>query len=901
MKVLEQRAIPGPNHYSPYPTVFMRLDLEEHAATPSNAVPGFNERLLELLPTLREHRCSRGHVGGFAERLAEGTYMGHVVEHVAIELQCMAGLKVGFGKTRETHEPGVYTVVYRYRTEEAGLEAGLAAVDLVTAVLQGVPFDVKAVTEHLEALHRRQSLGPSTNTIVGEARRRGIPVLRLNASSYLQLGHGARQQRIQASLTGNTSCIGCEIADDKDRTKAILEEAGVPVPRGELVHSLEGALEAADELGYPVVVKPRVGNHGRGVSTGLRTPAELAIGFAAAREVDAAVLVEQHLEGADFRVLVVGHRFIAAARRDPAQVVGDGRRTVAQLVEEANADPRRADGHESWLTRIEIDAESHRQLNRQGMGLESVPAAGQAVILKGTANLSTGGTATDVTNEVHPLVRRMAERVSRMVGLDIMGLDIVAPTLARPLAETRGGVVEVNAAPGLRMHAQPTVGRPRNVGSPIVDMLFPNGADGRIPIVAITGTNGKTTTVRLVSHILAAAGGRVGIATTTGVEIDGEPALEGDYSGPDGARAVLTDPLVDHAVLEVARGGILRRGLGYDRADVGVFLNVASDHLGEGGIETLQDLAELKAVVVENVARSGTAVLNADDPAVARYADTLRCRTILFGLDPAGRELTEHVARSGTAVTVVGTEIVLRDRNGDETVGDVRDYPVTMGGVASFNVQNAMAAVAACRALGVPVATIDAALRGFTPSPSALPGRMNLLEVGPVQVLVDYGHNAPALAALQGVVDGLRRGGRVIAAANASGNRRDEDILAFGAKLATMYDHILLSDPDPRRRAPGETMAVLRQGILDTGFDAARLETADSERVAIERALALAQPGDLVVLQLDDVRAGLELVQEHAARAAGHPADRPAARPRPLRRAGQEDDAAVKVAERKRP
>ncbi|MEA3202809.1 MAG: cyanophycin synthetase, partial [Thermoplasmata archaeon] len=673
------------------------------------------------------------------------------------------------------------------------------------------------------------------------------------------------------------SCIGAEIADDKDRTKRILAEAGIPVPRGDVVSTWDGVVDASEDLGFPLVLKPLVGNHGRGVTTEIQDLAQLRQAFDAAQAVHRHVVVEQCLQGADFRVLVVNHKFVAAARRDPASVTGDGVHTVQQLVDQTNRDPRRGDAHDNFLTKIEVDAHSLEMLAREGMTPASVPPAGVVVRLKGTANLSTGGTATDVTAEVHPHVRRMCERASRMVGLDLMGIDVVAPHLRQPLGETRGGVVEVNAAPGLRMHAQPSSGRPLNVGAPIIDMLFPNRQDGRIPLVAITGTNGKTTTARLVSHVLQVHGAKVGLATTTGVEIDYEVTREGDYSGPEGARVVLGDPLVDHAVLEVARGGILRRGLGFDRCDVGLLLNVGNDHLGEGGIETLEDLADLKAVVVESVARNGTAVLNADDDLVHGYRNRLRSRVTLFSLDGDSPRVAEHVQRSGRAVTLSGHVVVVRDGTGDEVVGDVRDFPVTLHGQARFNVQNVLAAVAACHALGIPGDTIRRALEQFHATPEQLPGRLNVVEMDGYTVLVDYGHNVPALEALAPVVSSLAAG-RVLAMCNSSGNRRDEDILAFGRTIAQMYDHVVLCDPDPRGRAAGETMRIVREGAMAGGLAPEHVETAASEAEAIRRILAMAAPGDLVVLQVDDVPQAFTLLEEARA---GPSLGRPQRRPRP--------------------
>ena len=860
MRILEHRALRGPNHYSPHPTMLMVVDIEDLEQIPSDHVPGLSERLLQILPGLKEHRCSPGYPGGFVERLERGTWAAHIVEHVVLELQTVAGMEVGFGKTRDTGEPGRYTIAYRYREEEAGLEAGRLAVELVEDVFDGRRVDVASMIERLRSLKERHGLGPSTGGIVAEARKRGIPVIRLD-ESYVQLGQGARQRRIQATMTDRTGGIGIEIADDKKRTKRILEEAGVPVPRGETVGTLEGALEVAEELGYPVVLKPLTGNHGRGITTNVRSPEGLQTAFEVAGRVHPRVIVERFLPGHDFRVLVVNHRFVAAARRDPARVVGDGEHTVAELVETLNADPKRGEGHERALTRVRIDSDTETMLRKQGLDLQSVPAEGLEVVLKSTANISSGGTATDVTDEVHPQVRAVCERVSRIIDLDIMGIDIVATTLSKPLHETGGGIVEVNAAPGLRMHIEPTHGRSRDVCGAIVDMLFPRGAPATIPVVAITGTNGKTTTVRLTAHILRMHGGRVGISTTTGVEINDQLVLEGDFSGPAGATAVLTDPTVDHAVIEVARGGIIRRGMGFRDADVGMLLNVQADHLGEGEVRTLEDLARVKSVVVENVKKDGTAVLNAEDPLVVRLRRELRSKVILFALDPSNAELREHVDDGGTALTVENDEIVIRQGGSSVPLVNVRDVPITMDGKARFNIQNALAAAAACHALGVPDETICRALTTFNPTVGQLPGRMNLFEVDRYHVLIDYGHNAAALKAIAQVIPELARGGRKINVGSSSGNRRDEDIREFGRILGQMYDEIYLSDPDPRGREPGETPELILDSLLEAGFPREKVRILPDEAAAIRAALDAAREGDLVVLQVDHVRRAIEHVR----------------------------------------
>jgi cyanophycin synthetase len=874
MRILEHRALRGPNYHSRYRTMIMLLDIAELEDRPSDRVPGLAERLVKLLPGLKEHRCSPGYPGGFLERLERGTYAAHIVEHVVLELQTMAGPPVGFGKTRETDERGVYQVVYRYREEDVGLAAGRAAVSLVEDAFAGEAPAVGGVVAELKRIYERSFLGPSTGSIVAEAKKRGIPMIRMDGS-YVQLGHGARQRRIQATMTERTSGIGMEIADDKKRTKRILDEAGVPVPTGETVGTLEGALEVAEELGYPVVVKPLVGNHGRGITTNVSTPEGLTAAFASAQKVHPRVIVERYLTGHDYRVLVIDHKFVAAARRDPAQVTGDGERTVRELVEELNADPKRGEGHERVLTRVRLDDDTAYMLRRQDLGLDSVPARGQQVVLKSTANISSGGTATDVTDEVHPHVRAVCERISRLVPLDIMGIDIVAPTLREPLQETGGGIVEVNAAPGLRMHLEPTHGKPRNVAASIVDMLFPPGTPATIPIVAVTGTNGKTTTVRLVSHILRLHGGHVGLATTTGVEIGDSTILEGDYSGPSGATAVLTDPTVTHAVLEVARGGILRRGLGYEEADVGVLLNVQADHLGEGEVRTLDDLLRVKSVVVENVKRTGTVVLNAEDERVAALKPTLERSVVMFAVDPKGRAMRDHLEDGGVGVTVEDDAVTIRGPSGASPIVAVRDVPITLDGKARFNVENALAATAACHALGVADETICRGLQTFNPTVGQLPGRMNLLEVERYHVLIDYGHNPSALRALAGVLPEIAKGGRILNVASASGNRRDEDIREFGKALSAMYDEVFLCDPDPRGREPGETTRLIEEGLRAGGLDGDRVRVMLDENDAINAALDAARDGDLVVLQVENVRRAIQRVRARQ----GKPSERRAAAP----------------------
>ena len=868
MEIVAHRALRGPNFYARFPVTYMLLDIGELEERPSDLIPGLPSRIKEALPSLVEHRCSPGHRGGFFERLDRGTWAGHIVEHIAIELQCLAGMEVGFGKTRETTTRGVYSVVYRHLDEECGLVAGRHAVTLLQRLIDDEPVELEPILQELRETRERNLLGPSTRAIVDAAQRRGIPFMRVNSQSHVMLGHGVKQRHIQASMTGKTHALAVAIAADKEWTKRLLHEAGIAVPRGASAATLDEAQRIARDIGFPVAVKPLDANHGRGITTDVKDEAELSRAFDAAKEHHARVVVERFLVGRDHRLLVVGGKLVAAARRDPAAVVGNGASTVEQLVARVNADPRRGFGHEKVLTRIQVDPHSERMLARQGLTLASVPEKGQEVQLKSTANLSTGGTATDVTDEVHPAITFMAERVAMLVGLDVMGIDVVAPHLRAPLEETGGGIVEVNAGPGLRMHIEPTKGTPRDVGDPIVDALFSD--DGRIPVVAVTGTNGKTTTVRLIAHLLKLAGGHVGIASTGSVEVDNHVILRGDYSGPTGAQTVLREPAVTHAVIEAARGGILRRGLGFDACDVGVLLNVERDHIGEGDIHDLDDLLRLKATVPD-IAR--TAVLNADDPRVLSLAPKMRGKVTLTSLDPKHPALAAHVQADPTncVVTVRDEAIVLRRDKSEFRIAALRDVPLTLDGKARFNIHNAMAAVAAGYALGLSEDTVRAALMTFHPNVGQNRGRLNVFDVGDFRVLLDFGHNVSALRALDEVIPHLkpRATGRVLRVAYLAGNRLDEDLRAVGAALTTHCDRLWVSDPDPRGRPEGEASRLILEGALAAGLDASRASRAVKEWDNLQAAFKEARAGDLIVLQCED-HAG---VVEHVRRLQAETAD----------------------------
>ncbi|MFT5285039.1 MAG: cyanophycin synthetase [Planctomycetota bacterium] len=869
MNILEHRALRGPNRHSRYPAILMLLDLGELEERSSEKIIGFTDRLVARLPSLQSHRCSVGEPGGFIQRMNRGTWAGHIVEHVALELQCLAGMEVGYGKTLDTSTTGIYKVVYRYRDEAAGLLAGREAVALVEATIEGNAFDVEAVVAQLQELREAGMLGPSTASIVEEAERRGIPMLRLNAESFVQLGYGGKQRRVQATMTNRTSALGVEIADEKFRTKTLLAQAGIPVAAGLLVESIIAARLAAEEIGFPVAVKPEVGNHGRGITARVSDPIELEQAFVFAQRRCPQVIIEKSLDGFDFRVLVIDGVLVAAALREPAHVVGDGTSSIHQLVDEVNSDPRRGFGHERVLTAIEINDMTDRVLALQGYDLNTILEVGQKLYLKSTANLSSGGTARDVTDEVHQDVRLMCERAARLIGLDCIGIDIVAPGLDAPLPMGSSGIVEVNAAPGFRMHLAPTQGRPRNVAQPFVEMLFPVDANFEVPIVAVTGTNGKTTTAKLIAHALKYGGAAVGFAGTTGVEIDGVNVISGDYSGPEGAGIVLREPTIDHAVLEVARGGIVRRGLGFANCDVGILLNVESDHIGMDGVEDLEELALVKSVVIEVVRKTGVCILNADDTTVVGLVDRAGGDVIYFSLRDDNPVVAQHLKEGGVAVVLNEGEVLIQSKEPTLRVIPIIEAPITMRGLATFNTANVLAAVAALYGLGVPVDLIRNGMRTFHPSVTQNPGRMNVIDFLNFKVIIDYAHNVPAVEALGRSLP-LLTAGRKIVVAHGTGSRPEAGIREFGAALASVYDFIVVTELDPRDRRIGETTELIFTGAIDAKFPTDQIEIVMDPLVAVDRAFAVVQPGDLIVIQVDQVEPMLNRVMAHFERLIGY-------------------------------
>jgi len=864
VKIREINAMRGPNYWSVrrHKLIVMVLDLEDLEQKPTNAIPGFLERLQSLMPGLYEHRCSVGEPGGFYQRVAEGTWMGHVIEHIALEIQTMAGMNVGFGRTRSYGEPGVYHVVFDYIEEKAGVYAARAAVRIAEALIAEKDFDLAADIQEMRELRETERLGPSTASIIDEAVSRGIPWIRLNRYSLCQLGYGFNQTRIQATVTSQTSSIGVDIAGDKEDTKYLLSQAEIPVPRGEIVRTEKGLREAADDLRYPLVVKPIDGNHGRGVTTNIANWDQALEAFALAKKISGSVVVERYITGEDYRLLVINHRLVAAAKRLPAQVTGDGHLTLQQLIDQTNADPRRGYGHEKVLTFINVDEITRKLIQQKNYTLETVLEKGEIMVLKDTANLSTGGTSIDVTDIVHPGTVFMAERISRIVGLDICGIDFLTSNISRPVSETGGAVIEVNAGPGFRMHLAPAEGLPRNVAAPVIDMLYPPGKDSRIPIVAVTGTNGKTTTTRLIAHMVKMMGYTVGYTTTDGIYIQNHLMMRGDCSGPGSAEFVLKDPTVNFAVFETARGGILRAGLGFKHCNVAVVTNIAPDHLGLKGIHTVEQLAKVKSVVVEAVAPDGHAILNADDDLVYAMRELRKDRVALFSMDENNPRIRRHMKQNGVCAIYENGYITICKGEWKLRIVKAVNVPLTFGGRAAFMIQNVLPAVLTGYLYGFELDDIRSALETFIPSPAQTPGRLNLFEFKNFAVMLDYAHNSAGLEALKNFVDKIDAKPKVGIIAGI-GDRRPEDNEGIGRVSAEMFDEIIIrQDKNLRGKTDVEIIGMLQKGIHSVDPNK-KLTIIKKESDAIAHAIEHASPGSLVVICSDVVPDALEQVQRY--------------------------------------
>lgn len=867
MRILDRSVYVGPSLYAHFPVIKLDLDLGALEAWPTAKLgTAYVMKLIEALPSLKEHGCSYREPGGFIRRMLEdeGTWLGHVFEHVAIELQNIAGEDVTFGKTRSTDKPGVYSVVYEYAQKDEGIEAGELALKLLCSLLPAelqptgvVPTAwnwTEARDEYIRYAQRR-ALGPSTASLVRAAEARGIPWLRMNEQSLIQLGYGKWQQRIQATVTGRTSYIAVELAGDKEETNKILAARGLPVPQQQLVRSADRAVAAAKRLGYPVVTKPYNGNHGRGISIHLTNEDEVRKGFGMAAEHSSSVIVETYLTGDDHRLLVVNGELIAATRRTPGHVVGDGVSTVRQLVDEVNKDPRRGVGHEKVMTRIHLDEQADMMLARVNMTPDSVPEKGQVAMLRSTANLSTGGTATDVTDVIHPDNRDMAVRAVTAIGLDVGGVDFLIADITESYKKIGGGICEINAAPGFRMHVAPSTGTPRDAAGPVIDMLFPSGSPSRVPIAAITGTNGKTTTSRMLAHITKMGGYTPGLTTTDGVYIDGQRTVEGDMTGPIATRMVLADTQIDIAVLEIARGGLLRAGMGVPYVNVGAVLNVEADHLGMKGIDTLEQLAEVKRIIVE-VAKD-CAVLNADDPHVIKMSADTEAKSICYvTMNPQHALVREHIRAGGRAAAleagVNGQMITLYDKGGHIPLMWTHLIPATLEGRAMHNVQNAMFAAAMAFSLGIKLDSIRQGLRTFDTTFYQAPGRMNVFNEHPFKVIFDYAHNAHAVGVMADLAGRLDVSGRRIVVIAGPGDRRDEDITAIAEKVAGRFDHYICRRDDGLRGRDGDEIPNMIARVLRAkGVKDAAISIIPDEQEAIDAALKMGQQGDLLLIFAD--------------------------------------------------
>ncbi len=854
MTIENIKALRGPNIYTNNPVLIMRLRLDELTERESTDIPGFTERLIAALPGLHQHHCAAGRPGGFIERLNEGTYFGHIVEHVALELSEPAGIPAFFGKTRYAGEPGCYNVVVEYKAEEGMIFLLKAAVEMVEALVRGEEFPLQERLQEARRIVAHTELGPSTRAIIDAAERRGIPWTRIDDASLIQLGHGRNRRHIAATIAGITGAIGVDISCDKALTKKILADAWLPVPAGRTVRSADEAVAAMQEMEGPVVIKPLDGNQGRGVSLNLTTPEQVRTAFAIASEICSDVLVEEQYNGRNYRVVVVDGKMVAAAERMPPSVVGDGTNTIRDLVDIENCNPLRGEDHEKPLTRIIIDEVVEEYLRKAGYALHYVPYNGERVYLRESVNLSTGGTAADVTDQVHPEIVRMCERASNAIGLNICGVDLVMEDISRPMTKG-GGIVELNAAPGIRMHHFPSAGASRDVGGAIVEMLYPNGAPARIPIIAITGTNGKTTTTRMLSHVIAATGVTVGTTTTDGICINGDCITRGDMTGPRSARSVLADPSVDVAVLETARGGIVRNGLGYDWADVAIITNIQPDHIGQDGIEHLDDLVHIKALVAERVRPGGTLVLNADDDRVARLPERRRVRKgekriVYFSLSPENPVIREHLSRGGTAFYLRDGWIIECTAGVEFRVVNASAIPVTMGGTADFHIANAMAVIAACRAYGMGGQEIVPALATFDNNLHN-PGRSNIYRVNGGYLMVDYGHNPDSFEAVSRMISRWR-GRRVTGVIGVPGDRKDS-IIEHAGRIASRGFHriIIREDDDTRGRSRGEVAGLLYWAIK-SAMPTMECAIALDEREALRLALREMIEEDAIVFFYDD-------------------------------------------------
>ena len=864
MKILKIQALRGPNIWSikRKKLIQMRLDLEEMEQFPTNKIEGFRERLEKMLPTLVEHRCSEGCRGGFFMRIEQGTWMGHVIEHIALEIQTLAGMDTGYGRTRETKTSGTYNVVFSYMEENVGLFAAESAVAIAEALIAGVEYDLDSDLLKMREIRERVRLGPSTGSIVEEAVNRDIPWIRLGTNSLVQLGYGVNQMRFQATITCKTSSIAVDMACNKELTKKMLDMASIPVASGSICVDEDDLAQTIEKIGYPIVLKPLDGNHGKGASINVTNWEDAVSGLAFAKEYSNRIIVEKFITGFDFRILVIDNKLVAAAKRVPAHVVGDGSKTIQELINLTNLDPRRGYGHENVLTKIDVDRDTEDLLEKLNYTLENIPRKGEIVYLKSTANLSTGGTSVDVTDMMHPENIFLAERISRVIGLDICGVDIMAENLTQPLKENGGVILEVNAAPGFRMHLAPSEGLPRNVAAPVIDMLYPPGKTCRVPIFAVTGTNGKTTTTRLLAHIVKNNGCKVGFTTSDGIYIQNHMMEKGDTTGPLSAEYVLRDPTVEFAILETARGGILRSGLAFSRCDIGIITNIQEDHLGLEDIHTLDDLARVKATVVKSVKKDGWAILNADDEHCVKIGEELDCKVAYFSMNEENPLIKKLCTEGKTVAVYENGFITIKKGEWKIRIERATHVPLTLGGKAKFMIANVLAATLASYLWGFKTEDISLSLQTFIPSAAQTPGRMNIFEFKRFKVLIDFAHNASGYKGVEEYLHSVEATKKIGIIAGV-GDRRNEDIKECAKIAARMFDHIIIrQEKHLRGRTEEEIINLIMEGIIESGRSVTH-EIIPKEVEAIRHAINCAEEGSFITALSDVVTNAINIVQEY--------------------------------------
>jgi len=868
MKVVEIKVLRGPNYWSNFrkKLIVMKLDLEEMEELPTNLVDGFSERIEKMFPSMHGHRCSKEYEGGFFERVKEGTWMGHVIEHIALEIQTLAGMNCGYGRTRGTGSHGVYNVVFSYAEERVGKFAALASLRIAEALISNdASYNLEDDITEMRKMREQERFGPSTASIVDEAISRNIPYIRLNDESFVQLGYGKNQVRFRATMTDQTSSIAVDLASNKEETKRILQDAAIPVAKGTTLIYEEDIESVVEKIGFPLVFKPLDGNHGKGASINVKTLEAAIEAFHHAKKYSRKIIVERFITGHDFRILVINNRFTAAALREPAHVVGDGILSIQELIDKENLDPRRGYGHENVLTEISVDKETRDQLNKLEYTLDTILPEGEKCYVKGTANLSTGGTSTDVTDIVHPHNIFIFERIARVIGLDICGVDIMASNLSEPLEVSGGVVLEVNAAPGFRMHLAPANGLPRNVAAPVIDMLYPIGKNCRIPIIAISGTNGKTTTTRLISHIVKNNGYRVGFTTSDGIYVQNSMLTKGDTTGPASAEFVLKDPTVEFAILETARGGILRAGLGFSMCDIAVVTNIQEDHMGLSDIHTLKDMARVKGVVARSVKRDGYVVLNADNAHCVSIAKTVDCNVAYFSMDEKNPVIVEHCSKGGVACIFENGYVTIKKGEWKFRVEQVANIPLTFGGKVTFMVYNVLAATLATYTYGFTIEDIQLNLQTFIPSAAQTPGRMNIFEFKEFRVLIDFAHNPDGFKGIKeflSTIDSTLKIGII----TGTGDRRDEDIRQIGRISAEMFDHIVIrQDKFLRGRTADDIVRLLVEGIKETDPNKS-YDYVPKEIDALYHALSLAKPGSFITALSDVVDNAIDIVKEFLSR-----------------------------------